>query len=78
MNNMKMNKMMKAEDDTEECDEYEVDEAVRTLIKAEEIKQDKKLMAACVAQLDKKKKAINSIDGLRAKAKELDKADAED
>ncbi len=54
-------------------EKYEIEDAVRTLIRAEEIKQDAKLMAACSGHLEKQKKAIDSVAGLKKKAAELDK-----
>lgn len=41
-------------------DEWEIKEAVRTLIKAEEIKQDKELMVFVAPELEKQSKAIKS------------------
>ena len=46
----------------ESDDKYELDEAIRTLAKAEEIKQDSDLMSKIKPQLDKK---VKSIDGLK-------------
>jgi hypothetical protein len=43
-------------------DKYELEEAIRTLAKAEEIKQDSDLMSKIKPQLDKK---VKSIDGLK-------------
>jgi len=51
-------------------EKFELDEAVATLHKAAEIKQDADLMKAIGPMLERKKKAINSIDDLRAVAKE--------
>lgn len=65
--------MKEESDESEGFDKYEIEDAVRTLIRAEEIKQDSKLMAACSASLEKQKKAIDSVAGLKAKAAELDK-----
>lgn len=50
-------------------DEYELEDAVRTLCRAEEIKADKKLMKALTPHLGKKVKAINSVAELRNVAK---------
>lgn len=75
---MKMEKPVDPKSEKEgEFEKYEIEDAVRTLIRAEEIKQDPKLMAACTSHLEKQKKAINSISGLRKKAAELDKQDME-
>lgn len=41
-------------------DEWEIKDAVRTLIRAEEIKQDKELMAFVAPELEKQSKAIKS------------------
>lgn len=57
-------------------EKYEIEDAVRTLIRAEEIKADAKLMAACSAHLSKQKKHIDSVSGLRKKAAELDSEEA--
>ncbi len=43
-------------------DKHELEEAIRTLAKAEEIKQDSDLMSKIKPQLDKK---VKSIDGLK-------------
>ncbi len=53
-------KMM--EDSSSSVDEYKLDDAVSTLQKAEEIRQDKDLMGKIKVKLGKK---INSIDGLK-------------
>lgn len=53
-----------------EFDKYELECAVDTLQKAMEIKNNAALMKALEPMLEKKKKAINSIDDLRAVAKE--------
>lgn len=52
-------------------DDYELDDAVRTLVRAEEIKQDKKLMKACGDRLDKKVRAVKSIADLRQRKNEM-------
>lgn len=39
-------------------DEWEIKDAVRTLIRAEEIKQDKELMSFVAPELEKQSKAI--------------------
>lgn len=49
-------------------EQYEIDSAARTLLEAEEIKMNPKLMKHVLKQLAKKKKAISSLDELRAKA----------
>jgi len=52
-------------------EEYEIKDAVRTLMEAEEIKADKEKMKYVRMCIAKKKKAINSIDDLRSKIDEL-------
>lgn len=56
--------------ETPEFEKYELDNAVRVLHEAAEIKQDAALMKAIAPMLEKKKKAINSLDDLKAVAKE--------
>ena len=51
-------------------DKYEIEGWARTLIEAEEIKSDPKKMKAVNPLLEKKSKAINSIDQLRKLAVE--------
>ena len=48
--------------------EYEIEEAANTLMKAEKIRNDKKLMPHVHKHLKNKKSAIESIAGLRDKA----------
>lgn len=55
--------------DEPEFDKYELEDAVRTLERAAEIRQDAKLMAALGPHLDKKVAAIKSLDDMRAAAK---------
>lgn len=52
-------------------DKYAVECAARTLMEAEEIKQDPKMMKLVQAHMTKKKKAITSIQDLRNKADEM-------
>lgn len=61
-----------SEEETEspEFEKYELEDAVRTLTQAAEIKHNAPLMKAIGPMLDKKKKAINSLDDLRAVAKD--------
>ena len=59
-----------ADDADKEFEQYELEDACNTLQKAMEIKHNPALMAAIQPMLDKKKKAINSIDDLRKVAKE--------
>lgn len=56
--------------ETKEFEKYELENAVDTLHKAEEIKQNPALMKAIGPLLDKKSKAVKSLDDLRAVAKE--------
>ncbi len=55
--------------------EYDIDCAVDTLIKAEEIKKDPELMAKVLAKVKSKGEAIKSIAGLRKKAEEMSEKD---
>ncbi len=61
-------------------DKYELDNAVETLQRAEEIKADKKLMKALGPHLAKKVKAITSVAQLRevGRKKTLDEAETKD
>ena len=59
-----------SEDADKEFEQYELEDACHTLQKAMEIKHNPALMAAIQPMLDKKKKAINSIDDLRKIAKD--------
>lgn len=59
-----------ADDADKEFEQYELEDACHTLQKAMEIKHNPALMAAIAPMLDKKKKAINSIDDLRKVAKD--------
>lgn len=52
-------------------DKYECENAVRTLHEAEEIKQNAALMKAIEPMLEKKSKAIKSLDDLRSVAKKM-------
>lgn len=60
-------------------DDWEIENAADTLVKAEEIKADKKKMKYVTMCLDKKfketKKTITSIEGLRDKYKEMQDED---
>ena len=63
-------------------DEWEISNAVDTLIRAEEIKCDKEKMKYVLPELDKKykdtEKTITSIQGLKDKYKELNEDKDED
>lgn len=52
-------------------DEFNVQSALDTLIKAKEIEEDSKLMSLVQDLAGKKGKAISSIAGLRKKANEM-------
>jgi hypothetical protein len=56
--------------ESKEFEKYELEDAVNTLQKAMEIKHNEALMKAIEPMLERKKKAITSIDDLRAVAKE--------
>lgn len=53
-------------------DKWEIEEATRTLIRAEEIRKDKKLMPLVHAALTKQAKAIKSVQDIRDASKELE------
>lgn len=59
-------------------DKYAVECAAKTLMEAEEIKKDPKMMALVGKELDKKKAHIGSIQDLRDKAAEMDSEDSKD
>ena len=58
-----------SKEEKEGYEDYELECKARTLIEAEEIKTDAKLMAALKPYLTKKAKAINSLAKLRQVAK---------
>lgn len=68
-----MSEEMESED--KEMEDYEIDDCVRTLIRAEEIKSDSKKMAKIRQALEKKKKAINSIQDMRDKRQKMSEED---
>ena len=72
-----MEKIMMDEKESK-YDDYKVQCAADDLIRAEAIKADPKMMKLVAKKLEEKKKQINSIDGLRAKAAELSKKDDEE
>jgi hypothetical protein len=55
----------------EKEEEHEVDCAVETLIRAEEIKKDPELMAKVLERTKEKQQVLKSIAGLRKKAAEV-------
>lgn len=61
----------KEEKGEKEYDKWELEDAARTLVRAEEIKGDKKLMDALAPYLDKQVTAYKSIAQLRAKSRKL-------
>lgn len=74
---MEIEVMTEKDDDKKEgYDKYELESACDTLLKAEMIKQDAKMMAALKPYLDKKAKAtsaltkIDSLDKLKAVKKQ--------
>ncbi len=61
------------------CDEdWKVDDAVSTLMRAEEIKADSTLMAKVQKKIEKKKRAISSIADLKAARDEAYKEEDQD
>lgn len=56
-------------------EDYEIEEAVRTLMRAEEIKADPALMKCCMKEVSKKKKAISSIAQLKKMANDPEDMD---
>ncbi len=69
---MKSEAMPAKEEKKDGFDKYEIDSAVDALLRAEDVKSDKKLMAACEGALAKKYKAIQSIQDLKDTAAEMD------
>jgi hypothetical protein len=61
----------------EKEEEHEVDCAVETLIRAEEIKKDPELMAKVLERTKEKQQVLKSIAGLRKKAAEVLSKDPE-
>lgn len=66
---------MDMEHEDDKYDDYKVQCAADDLIRAEAVKADPKMMKLVQKKLEEKKKQINSIAGLRAKAAELSKMD---
>lgn len=58
--------------------DYEAEDAMRTLMQAEEIKQNDKLMERVHKHVGKKKKAIKSIADLRKRKAEMDMEEDDD
>jgi hypothetical protein len=56
-------------------EKYEIENAARTLMEAEEIKQNKELMPHVHKHIAKKQKALNSLSKLRAHKAEMLKGD---
>ena len=59
-------------------DKWEVDSAVESLLRAEEIKANKPLMKEVMKKLDGKKTAISSLQELRSVADEKNKEASEE
>lgn len=59
-------------------EDYEVDSACEALMRAEEIKGNKELMALVHKKLSKKKTAIKSIQDIREKAANMDESSGEE
>ena len=51
--------------DTKEYEDHELEAAVETLLKAEKIKKDEKLMKAIKPLIDEKSKAVKKIGSLK-------------
>lgn len=68
---------MEKEDGEEEegFEQYEIDSAMESILRAEEIKQDPELFKLAMEKLKKKKAAITSIEGLKEKANKMDRKD---
>jgi hypothetical protein len=62
----------------EKYTDWRIDDAYSTLKRAEEIKQDPKMMEKIQGKLDKDKKAIRSLAQLKSKASEVMSEDEED
>lgn len=69
---------MKEMGEENEMDEYDLKCAADTLLKAEEIKADPKMMAALKPYLEKKAKAIKSIADLRSARQEMNAQEEDD
>lgn len=57
--------------DDSKYDEWAVKSAAETLVRAEEIKQDSKMMKLVSKHITKQKKAIDSIEDLRERYQEV-------
>lgn len=68
--------VMASEKKSKTPDKYEIDNAMRTLLDAEEIKQNPHMMKHVSKHIKKKKKAIESIDDLRKKAEKMHAKDS--
>jgi hypothetical protein len=64
-------KSVELDDDGKEIDTYRIDSAIRTLEEAEEIKLNKKLMAAIRPKLQRRSDAIKSVADLVRKRDKL-------
>ena len=68
---MKTSEAMNKPEKKNGFEKYEIEGACDTLLRAEEIKQNPKLMAEVLKQMGKKKKAYDSIASLKAKRDEM-------
>lgn len=59
------------EEKEKDFDEWQIKDALATLVRAEEIKADKALLAAVAEYSQGVKKVIKTVEGLKKKAKEL-------
>lgn len=63
---------------SEKMDKYEIDSCIDTLLRAEEIKADKKKMKQIMPKLEMKKRAIMSMEDLISAKDEVDAEDEGD
>lgn len=66
------------EEKEEKYDQWEIDDAYRTLKRAEEIKNDPELMGLVSACYDKDVKALNSLSSLKKLANKVSAKEADD
>ena len=62
MAEIKLNVTAEQESETKVPDKWEIEDAVRTLIRAEEIKQDAELMKLVAPELKKRINAVKAVD----------------
>lgn len=75
---MKMKIEMIGKKDDKKIDKWEVDSAVSTLLEAEKIKQNPKLMELVAKQLKEKKMQVESLEDLLNKRQKIDDGEFED